>query len=1009
MSQDDWVLTASQEAHLQAIEKRASERGPRSTTTGNVENQDPNAQPLDLQEALPSQDALYECRELAKECHAENVAPDDDDVWTSQAERQLQLVERQHQYRHRDSACQEPPRKLQRVCEDQAYAQGRSFLQLQQCFAQQDGFPEEQEEPDWRFTSFDPPEPPPQEEPQPICTDFSAVCGSFLHPAAIDLYLKRGVRKLYEWQAECLSQKYAAVVRGEKNFLYSLPTSGGKSLVSEVLLIKTCVQDRKKAMMILPYISIVSEKTQHLEEFGSALGFQVESFCGTQGSLPLPPGNQLIVATIEKANIIVNHLIADETLDDLGLIVIDELHMLGEDPQRGYILELMISKLLLLRRKWERAGCPDTVPPEPRPRRPEGEFPTEPLRLMRPPQIVGMSATLPNMEDLSRWIEGDLFLSTFRPVPLQEFIKIEGRILDREGNEVRTVKKSAPDDADALLTLTTELGPAASVLVFCATKKTCEKLAEKLARGMPVGHREHRRDERAAVVQELRALGAPDPTLLATIPAGVAFHHAGITADERDLVEEAYRRRVINVLAATSTLAAGVNLPARRVILRSPYCGIEPLSASRYKQMCGRAGRAGIDDFGESILVVPAGNGRAREVAMRLINEPQPPLNSNLAASCLALPAGAPSSAPKPAPAASSSAAKAGPGGARPSIGFRRLLLEALCTRLIDTEEDMATLAQSTLYAQQDAAGVAALLAESRAFLLKHRLVEFSGPDPLGQSRARPTRLGVATFRSGMDPDDALLVHRELECLVLTDELQLCYLLTPVSGAPEPQWPLLYALYRRLPAHRQRVAQAMGVEEAYLGLREMGRPASAELEARAGLAARRFFSALILDEAIGEQSVAAVAAKYRVERGQVQALMNSAALFAATVVQFCKRMEYWALELIMSNYVQRLNFGVKRDVLPLVEIPGVKAKRARMLYRAGYRSVKAVASADPAYLAERCRGGLGPQADGVARMIVENAQKLMRRKSAELARMSQECLAAEQPVEAAPDPGPPQF
>lgn len=137
-----------------------------------------------------------------------------------------------------------------------------------------------------------------------------------------EIFQNKGVTDLYDWQKEVLSIEE---VQKGKNLVYSLPTSGGKTLVAEIILLKTLIQ-KKKALFILPYISLVEEKKRNLQIFGDELGFHVEPFYGSHGNLPLVKEIPILcISTIEKANSIINSLVIENSFQDLGCIVIDEL------------------------------------------------------------------------------------------------------------------------------------------------------------------------------------------------------------------------------------------------------------------------------------------------------------------------------------------------------------------------------------------------------------------------------------------------------------------------------------------------------------------------------------------------------------------------------------------------------------------------------------------------------------------------------------------------------------
>lgn len=142
-------------------------------------------------------------------------------------------------------------------------------------------------------------------------------------------------------------------------------------------------------------------------------------------------------------------------------------------------------------------------------------------------------------------------------------------------------------DPDHIAGLVSEVIPENSCLIFCPSKKNCENLAMLLCQILSKKNMNHKTTEKQELIKAIESDTATAlcPVLSKTIPYGIAYHHSGLTADERRHLEDAFRQNILCVICCTSTLAAGVNLPAKRVIIRSPYVGKEFITLSKYKQV----------------------------------------------------------------------------------------------------------------------------------------------------------------------------------------------------------------------------------------------------------------------------------------------------------------------------------------------------------------------------------------------------------------------------------------
>ena len=250
---------------------------------------------------------------------------------------------------------------------------------------------------------------------------------------------------------------------------------------------------------------------------------------------------------------------------DLAVLVVDEIHLLN-DVGRGPTLEMTITKL--------RHCNPDL-------------------------QVIGLSATVANGRELADWLEAETGLQRLaaHPSARGHHLQWKAGLLRRRGP-----LEAKKDEALALVKDT--LSQSAQILIFENSRKNAEAAASRLCGLIPADAATQ------DLSQSILATGESETAerLASCVSRGVAFHHAGLLPEQRRLVEQGFRDNKIKVIASTPTLAAGLNLPARRVLIKSykryEYGrGMTPIPVIEYRQMAGRAGRPGLDPYGESFLM----------------------------------------------------------------------------------------------------------------------------------------------------------------------------------------------------------------------------------------------------------------------------------------------------------------------------------------------------------------------------------------------------------------------
>ena len=648
-------------------------------------------------------------------------------------------------------------------------------------------------------------------------------------------YTKAGISELYPPQYECVEK---GILTG-KNALVAIPTASGKTLVAEMAM-HNAISNGGKCLYIVPLKALASEKFEEFGNKGVRVGIATGDFDRRDDMLGR---NDIIVATSEKVDSLLRN--NARWIADITLLVVDEVHMI-DSLGRGPTLEMVIAK----------------------------------MRFRNPAmQIIGLSATIGNPDKLASWLDAELVTSTWRPVDLRQGVFFNDCIHFRDGTRsVKAVSKNY-DDLNLCLDTITEGG---QCLVFVSSRRNAEAFAKRAAAGIKS------EDPALAAYAEKIQRGAETDmgkSLAACVAKGAAFHHAGLGRPERSVVEEGFRKGLIKCISSTPTLAAGLNLPARRVIIRDYHRfaageGMQPIPASEYHQMAGRAGRPRLDPYGEAVLIAKD-QGQIEDLFEWYIEAPPEDVHSKIA---------------------------------EPAALYTHIL-SLIASGFAKNRNELTSFMNRTFYVHEHRQGRLMQRAVDAAltFLVSSDMIVEVG-EHLGS-----TEFGTLVSKLYIDPRSAGMIVSTLREKEKYTDLGLLQVICST-----PDMPKLYVRNTDIAA-LTRMKDDSG-EDLWLPLLSDDEAAEAYY--------RSLKTAMLLSDWTDELSDTKICERYSVGPGDIYGMVESVTWLLHASAELA-RMFSSAFHPKVREYEICMKNGTRRELLPLIRLRGIGRVRARRLFNNG--------------------------------------------------------------------------
>jgi helicase len=684
-----------------------------------------------------------------------------------------------------------------------------------------------------------------------------------------------GIVELFPPQEDTIR---AGALEGQ-NIVLASPTASGKTLIAELCALKHVLEKHGKVIYLSPLRALASEKFEDFQKYTS-----IRKADGRKVSAGISTGDfdsadnwleryDIIITTNEKADSLLRH--RAKWMDEISLVVADEIHLLNE-ADRGPTLEIVLARLLQVNPRI---------------------------------QVLALSATINNVDEIAGWLNARFVVTEWRPINLKEGVILQDEIQYKDGGSRRVETETRSTVINLVLNTLKNGGQA---LIFASTRRNAVSAAKTVASHMDKalfpksGSKLVKRsleektrkvlEQEAKKIQEAGERTQLSEELAMLIRCATAYHHAGLSGAHRKIIEDSFKERKIKVLTATPTLAWGVNLPARIVIIQDyrrfeAGYGNYPISVLDYKQMAGRAGRPKYDKFGESVLIAKTADEADFLMENYVLAKPEK-IWSRLAVEKI----------------------------------IRTHVLSTIASGFADTENGIYEFFGKTFYAYQfDVKAIKSVIDRILRFLHDEEMIVVAGDHILA------TKFGKRISELYIDPLSGVIIRDALQSKPpLLTEFSLLHL---VSHTPD-MGPIMRPYQRemdRLAVQTEDHKQELFVEPPdqwsdHIGYAEF----LGEVK-----------TAMVMNNWIEELPEEKILERFSVQPGDLYRTIETAKWLLHAINELspvvAKNREVSALS---HELVERVSKGIKKELLSIVALEGVGRVRGRIMFNAGYHTLE---------------------------------------------------------------------